>query len=223
MMFDFNGIAGVLKYFNDEAEKDQLEVIGSIDTADNIRKNLCVDLDHLYIALQNEDGLIKRCGAIIKECKRYVSLFTQIKGNKCNPNWYASLLYLYGSANMVVGIVLQHEQSKIIEKPQPEQIPPELATKEAKAYFDKAIELGLMDGNYKWHKGLQMLACFAREMSIRLNLGKGINSYGITRISWKPFETLFSIDRGKLRLNYNDIQKIGQQPTESDLIDKVFE
>ena len=100
----------------------------------------------------------------------------------------------------------------------PQQIPPELATTEAKAYFDRAIELGLMDGNYRWHKGLQRLACFAREMSIRLNLGKGMK-----QVSWKPFETLFSIPTGKLRLNYNDIQKTGQQPSDSDLIDKVFE
>ncbi len=101
--------------------------------------------------------------------------------------------------------------------PEPQQIPTELDTPEAKVYLDKAIELGLMDSNYKWLKGLQMLACFAVEMSKRLKLGKG------ERISWKPFETLFSVNCGKLRLNYNDIQKTGQQPKESYLIDRVFE
>jgi hypothetical protein len=101
--------------------------------------------------------------------------------------------------------------------PEPQQIPAELDTQEAKVYLDKAIELGLMDSNYKWLKGLQMLACFAVEMSKRLKLGKG------ERISWKPFETLFSVNSGKLRLNYNDIQKTGQQPKESYLIDRVFE
>lgn len=103
------------------------------------------------------------------------------------------------------------------EQPQPQQIPTELDTPEAKVYLEKAIELGLMDSNYKWLKGLQMLACFAVEMSKRLKLGKG------ERISWKPFETLFSVKSGKLRLNYNDIQKTGQQPKESYLIDRVFE
>lgn len=71
------------------------------------------------------------------------------------------------------------------KQPKPQQIPTELDTPEAKVYLDKAIELGLMDSNYKWLKGLQMLACFAVEMSKRLKLGKG------ERISWKPFETLF--------------------------------
>lgn len=108
-------------------------------------------------------------------------------------------------------------------QPKPQQIPPEIDTKEAKRYFDKAIELGLMDRNYKWLKGKEMLACFAYSMSIKLKLGKGENSDGRPRISWKPFETLFLVDRGKLRSNYNDIQKTGQQPKESNLIDSVFE
>lgn len=107
--------------------------------------------------------------------------------------------------------------------PEPQQIATKLKTPEAKAYFRKAIKLGLMDSNYNWRKGLQMLACFAREMSLRLNMGKGENSDGAKRISWQPFETLFSIDAGKLRSNYNDIQKTGQQPADSYLIDKVFE
>lgn len=98
-----------------------------------------------------------------------------------------------------------------------QQLPDKLNTDEAKRYFAKAIELGLMTDNYKWLKGLQMLACFARDFSMKLSLGKG------NRISWKPFESLFGIEPGKLRLNYNDIQKTGQNPSESDLIDKVFE
>lgn len=98
-----------------------------------------------------------------------------------------------------------------------QQLPDKLNTDEAKRYFAKAIELGLMTDNYKWLKGLQMLACFARDFSMKLSLGKG------NRISWKPFESLFGIEPGKLRLNYNDIQKTGQNPSESGLIDKVFE
>lgn len=107
--------------------------------------------------------------------------------------------------------------------PEPQQIPKELSTPEAKVYLDKAIELGLMDSNYKWLKGLQMLACFAREMSMKLQLGKGVNGDGQPRISWQPFETLFNLERYKLRSNYNDIQKTGQSPIEIGLIDKVFE
>lgn len=92
-----------------------------------------------------------------------------------------------------------------------------LQTDEAIKYMENARKLGLIDNNGQWLKGLQMLACFAREMSVRLKLGKG------ERISWQPFEKYFGIEKGKLRLNYNDIQKTGQSPTEVYLIDKVFE
>lgn len=104
-----------------------------------------------------------------------------------------------------------------------QQIPEQLNTDKAKQYFEKAIELELMDNCFRWKKGLQMLSCFAREMSLKLDLNKASNSDGTKRISWKPFEELFGIEHGKLRLNYNDIQKTGQNPSESNLIDKVFE
>ena len=106
---------------------------------------------------------------------------------------------------------------------EPQLIPKELSTPEAKMYFKKAIELGLMDNKYQWLKGLQMLACFAVKMSEVLGLGKGMLSDGRKRVSWKPFETLFKVEKGKLRLNYNDILKTGQEPKEAYLIDKVFE
>lgn len=97
-----------------------------------------------------------------------------------------------------------------------QSIDPRLTTDEAKAYFNKAIEFGLMDKDYNWLKGLQMLSCFAWEMSKALKMGKG------DRTAWRPFEILFGVEKGKLRLNYNDIQKTGQNPSESYLIDQIF-
>jgi hypothetical protein len=96
-------------------------------------------------------------------------------------------------------------------------LPKELDTDEAKMYFERAIKIGLMDGNNKWLKGKQMLAWFASKMSDSLKLGKG------KRISWKPFETLFGFKPGELRSHFNDIQKTGNPPKDANLIDKVFE
>ena len=107
--------------------------------------------------------------------------------------------------------------------PEPQQIVKELITPEAKAYFKKAIDLELMDSGYKWLKGLQMLACFAAEMSDVLGLGKGMLSDGRKRISWKPFEILFKVEKGKLNSNFSDIKKTGTYPSEYWLIKKVFE
>ena len=114
-------------------------------------------------------------------------------------------------------ITPQEQKTAAEPKELKDLLPDELNTDEAKAYFKKAVELGLMTGDFKWLKGLQMLACFAREMSRKLNLGKG------ERLSWKPFETLFGVHKGKLRLNLNDIQNKGQEPKEAYLIDKIFE
>ena len=88
--------------------------------------------------------------------------------------------------------------------------------------FAEAQKLGLMDEQYKWLKGLQLLACFAREMSLKFKWGKGVNGNGEPRISWQPFELFYGLKKYTLRSNYNDIQKTGQQPTDSALIDQLF-
>lgn len=108
------------------------------------------------------------------------------------------------------------------DRPEAVTLPDKLATPEALKIFEQARELGLIDRDYKWLKGLQLLACFAREMSLKLGLGKGNNSDGTPRISWQPFERLFNISNGKLRANYNDVQKTGQDPSDHTLIDRIF-
>lgn len=124
--------------------------------------------------------------------------------------------------DVMFGNELQTEQA--IPEPQQEErpkitnnnLPSELDTDEAHKFFAKARTIGLMNGDYIWLRGKQLLACFCHDMSQKLNLGKG------DRIAWKPFEVLFGIEKGKLRSNYNDIQKTGQNPKDIDLVDKVF-
>ena len=86
----------------------------------------------------------------------------------------------------------------------------------------KAQEIGLIDEQYKWLKGLQLLACFAREMSLKYKLNNAQNADGTPRVNWQIFERFFDIQKGKLRQNYNDIQKTGQQPRDKNLIDTLF-
>lgn len=128
------------------------------------------------------------------------------------------------SACKLIGGLFPTQEGKEQQRGQkgPQPIPKELDTDEAKGYFTKAVELGLMSDDFRWLKGLQMLACFAREMSLKLKLGKGVNSDGTPRISWKPFESLFGVPYGKLRLNINDIQNKGQNPKKAYLIDQIF-
>lgn len=98
-------------------------------------------------------------------------------------------------------------------------LPKELQTEAAKNYIVEAFKKGLLkftDGHFVWTKTTQLLACFAREMSIELKMGKG------DRISWKPFEETFGLKKGCLRLSFNDIQKTGQNPYGVELINECF-
>jgi hypothetical protein len=92
---------------------------------------------------------------------------------------------------------------------------------EGNKYFERAVECGLMKKPYKWISTKFLLACFAREFSLKLHLNKGQNSDGTERISWKPFEKIFRMKN--LRGAYNDIQKTGQNPKGAEIIDRIFE
>lgn len=100
------------------------------------------------------------------------------------------------------------------------QIDERLQTEEAKAYFQRAIDKGLISEDYKWLKEKQLCAWFCCEMSDKLNLGKGITSDGVKRINWKIFD-FFGINN--LRGSLNDIHRIGKEPQGHEVIDEIFE
>ena len=101
---------------------------------------------------------------------------------------------------------------------------PELSTPQAFDIFKLAKDEGLIDDEYNWLKGKQFLACFARRMSLALNLGKGLNPDGTQRISWKPFERSFGYRPGSLRLNYNDVKgKYGESPEIERTLNRIFQ
>lgn len=103
------------------------------------------------------------------------------------------------------------------------QIPSVLNNDRANKYFAKAMEAGLMNEKFEWQETKFLLACFCRELSIKLDLGKGCNSNGEKRLCWKPFEQLFNVPKGSLRACLNDIQKTGNNPIGIEKVDAIFE
>lgn len=104
-----------------------------------------------------------------------------------------------------------------------QELPSELDTERARKYFTRAVEAGLMSEQFEWQASQVLLACFCREMSLKLDLGKGYNSEGQKRLSWKPFEALFDIKKGALRASLNEIQKTGQDPIGIEKVNSIFE
>ena len=102
------------------------------------------------------------------------------------------------------------------------ELPSELDTEQARKYFARAVNAGLMSEQYKWQATQVLLACFCREMSIKLDLGKGYNSEGQKRLSWKPFERLFDVKSKNLTTSLNDIKKTGQNPNGIEKVEEIF-
>lgn len=102
------------------------------------------------------------------------------------------------------------------------ELPSELDTEQARKYFARAVAAGLMSEQYKWLASQSLLACFCREMSVNLDLGKGYSSEGQKRLSWKPFEALFNVKAKNLTTSLNDIKKTGQDPIGIEKVEAIF-
>lgn len=106
------------------------------------------------------------------------------------------------------------------DAPMLKEMPRVLDTEPARKYFARAVEAGLMTDDYKWQKSKILLAVFCSKMSNELDLGKGVDTNRMKRISWKPFEMLFEV-KG-LRGTLNDMQKTGQSPKGIEKVDGIF-
>ena len=106
------------------------------------------------------------------------------------------------------------------DAPMLKEMPRVLDTEQARKYFARAVEAGLMTDDYKWQKSKSLLAVFSSKMSDKLYLGRGIEANGVKRISWQPFEMLFEVTG--LRCTLNDIQKTGKQPKGIEIVDGIF-
>lgn len=169
---------------------------------------------------------------LLKDKLRYFTIAGALFGDEDKKRLQPLCDYLYNTkiGRSVQQMIFESDTPDLNEptdnrnniSPEVVKLPDILDTPEALEIFEQARELGLIDRKFKWLKSLRLLACFAREMSLKMNLGKGHNGDGTQRISWQPFEGLFNIPKGKLRANYNDVQKTGQQPTDHELIDEIF-
>ena len=168
-------------------------------------------LAHSLKENNDKEFFIRRCRKYLTTLERIEHLKSLMLNNSmCAKLNEVQMKWLDEYSN---NIPLKQKQEQTAET----KLPEELNTDEAKKYFQCVIDLGFMDDNYKWLGGLQTCAYFASKMSDKLKLGKG------ERINWKPFEALFGVPKGKLRLNLNDVIKTGGNPKNIKLIKNIFE
>lgn len=134
-------------------------------------------------------------------------------------DWLSDILPLY-NIKLEDIILSKIDDNRQNDAQRSDKLPPELSTSEAMEIWKKAQKAGLVDEQYKWLETKVLLACFAKEMSDRFNLGKGTNSDGSKRINWKIFENLFDILG--LRGALNDLKKTGENPLNINLVNDIF-
>jgi hypothetical protein len=156
-----------------------------------------------------------------------------------NKNEVGNLFELLDSLKLELSKVDYNRQNQTINS-EPQQanneqttgelnLPSELNTDKAKKLLQKLIDKDFCDEGFKWNKPKALLAYFADKASEYLNLGKGQKDER-ARISWKPFEALFSIQKKSgewikakgLSGARNDYQKTGILPCNYKDIDNLF-
>lgn len=78
-------------------------------------------------------------------------------------------------------------------------LPVEFSSDEAKALLGKLIKGGFCDDRFNWNKSKALLAYFAQKASDKLKLSNRMMSTGQYCVSWKPFESLFTINGRKVK------------------------
>lgn len=100
-------------------------------------------------------------------------------------------------------------------------LPDELNNEAAKEYFAKAIEVGLMNGEYKWLVGEEDLAYFCSQMSTMLEMSNRMYN-GKYVVAWQPFVALFNRDSKAMATNLSTLNKEGRKSANADVIDRLF-
>ena len=186
-------------------------------------KRFCRDIEQRYTPLYDEEIFSD------ENNKELYSLLTDTHGKGTAVMMMDKLKEIAHLNNIIVGDVcsilneLQPQRQAPQEPSTEREVPSELDTEQARKYFERAVEAGLMSEQFEWHKSQVLLACFAREMSLKLGLNLAQNSDGTYRTSWQPFELLFGLEKYALRTSYQDMRKTGQEPIGIEIVDAIFE
>lgn len=101
-LIDYKGLENALKALNDLQEQYPYLMKNSTEVIENINTNVLPDLGKLYLMAQNDDNVQRRMAGVLKECNRFLELFTIDRIRSFSPSLIMCVMRLQ---NVMAGLM----------------------------------------------------------------------------------------------------------------------
>lgn len=142
-LIDYKGLENALKALNDLQEQYPYLMKDSTELIENINTNVLPDLGKLYLMAQNDDNVQRRMAGVLKECNRFLELFTIDRIRSFSPSLLMCVMRLQ---NVMAGLMEFAPTEEPTERPQ--ELPDELKTDKAQKWLRVAINGGLLNEDW---------------------------------------------------------------------------
>lgn len=140
-LIDYKGLENALKALNDLQEQYPDLMKNSTELIENINTNVLPDLRKLYLMAQNDDNVQRRMAGVLKECDRFLELFTIDRIRSFSPSLLMCVMRLQNV--MAMGFAPTEEPTG-----RPQELPYELKTDKAQKWLRVAINGGLLNEDW---------------------------------------------------------------------------
>lgn len=142
-LIDYKGLENALKALNDLQEQYPDLMKNSTELIENINTNVLPDLRKLDLMAQNDDNVQRRMAGVLKECNRFLELFTIGRIRSFSPSLLMCVMRLQNVMAELMGFAPTEEPTE-----RPQELPDELKTDKAQQWLRVAIDGGLLNEDW---------------------------------------------------------------------------
>ena len=142
-LIDYKGLENALKALNDLQEQYPDLMKNSTELIENINTNVLPDLRNLYLMAQNDDNVQRRMAGVLKECNRFLELFTIDRIRSFSPSLLMCVMRLQNVMAKLMEFAPTEEPTE-----RPQELPDELKTDKAQQWLRVAIDGGLLNEDW---------------------------------------------------------------------------